>query len=174
MSIGERLREERLRLQMSQTDFAALAGASKGAVLKWEKDTSAPTAVALAAFANAGVNVPYVLTGEQDGNRRIGGAQRVLAKIGSKVTNDGSLEPVDDNAINAMFSAGKHGEQAKAFSSFVELLDLHLSSMTKAQGLSIIHDYGVPAEDLLQFAQSISTDTVFEFAKRRAEAAAPS
>ena len=174
MSIGERLREERLRLQMSQTDFAALAGASKGAVLKWEKDTSAPTAVALAAFANAGVNVPYVLTGEQDGNRRIGGSQRVLAKIGSKVAYDGSLEPVDDNAINAMFSTGKHGEQAKAFSAFIELFDLHLSSMTKAQALYIIHTYGVPADDLIQLVQSISTDTVVDFVRRRNANAAPS
>lgn len=66
-SIGERLREERLRLGLSQADFAAIAGASKSGMIKWEKDESAPTAKALADWAKAGVDVAYVVTGHQSG-----------------------------------------------------------------------------------------------------------
>lgn len=65
MSIGARLREERARLALNQEDFAALAGASKRAQLKWEKDESAPTATVLAAFADAGADVLYILTGRR-------------------------------------------------------------------------------------------------------------
>lgn len=65
MSIGGRLREERERLGLSQSDFAALAGAKKGAQLKWEKNASSPTAAQLKAFAEAGADVLYVLTGDR-------------------------------------------------------------------------------------------------------------
>lgn len=69
MSIGARLREERDRLRLSQTDFAALAGASKGAQAKWEKDEASPNAVALVAFADAGADVLYILSGRRTADR---------------------------------------------------------------------------------------------------------
>lgn len=69
MSIGARLRDERMRLGLSQTDFAALVGASKRAQLKWEKDESAPTAPAFSAWAEAGVDVLYILTGKRTAGR---------------------------------------------------------------------------------------------------------
>ncbi|WP_375292332.1 hypothetical protein [Sphingomonas melonis] len=50
---------------MSQTDFAALAGAKKGTQISWEKDASAPNAIALIAFAEAGADVLYILTGRR-------------------------------------------------------------------------------------------------------------
>lgn len=59
------MREERERLGFNQADFAALADASKRAQLKWEKNESAPTATVLAAFADAGADVLYVLTGRR-------------------------------------------------------------------------------------------------------------
>lgn len=64
-TIGARLREERTRLGLNQADFAALAGAKKGAQLKWEKDESSPTGTFLAEFAQSGVDVMYVLTGKR-------------------------------------------------------------------------------------------------------------
>lgn len=65
MSIGARLREERLRLNLNQADFAALAGASKRAQLKWEQGESAPAATVLSAFAEAGADVLYIITGKR-------------------------------------------------------------------------------------------------------------
>ena len=63
MSVGSRLKEERLRLGMSQPAFAALANVTKGALVKWEKDTASPNALALNAFADAGADAVYILTG---------------------------------------------------------------------------------------------------------------
>lgn len=63
MDLGERLKSERERLGLNQTDFAALAGASKHAQINWEKGVASPNAAALAAWSEAGVDVLYVVTG---------------------------------------------------------------------------------------------------------------
>lgn len=64
MNIGERIKEERKRLGFSQTDFAALGNSSKGAQISWEKGTVYPNASVLAAWAEMGLDVVYVLTGK--------------------------------------------------------------------------------------------------------------
>lgn len=63
MGIGERLKEERQRLGLNQSDFAALAGVAKNTQLNYEKEERSPDAAYLAAVAAAGVDVLYVLTG---------------------------------------------------------------------------------------------------------------
>lgn len=63
MGIGERLKEERERLGLNQTDFAALAGASKNTQYNYEKGERSPDANYLAAAAVQGVDVLYVITG---------------------------------------------------------------------------------------------------------------
>jgi len=63
MDIGRRLKEERERLGYSQTDFAALGGASKGSQIAWEKGSAYPNAAFLSSIASAGADVNYVLTG---------------------------------------------------------------------------------------------------------------
>ncbi|WP_065760982.1 helix-turn-helix domain-containing protein [Pseudomonas defluvii] len=65
MGIGERLKEERERLGLSQTDFAALAGASKNSQYNYEKGERSPDANYLFAAAMQGVDVLYVITGER-------------------------------------------------------------------------------------------------------------
>lgn len=66
LTISSRIKEERLRLGMSQTAFAAIAGVTKSAQIKWESGTSsAPTAPALAAYAEAGADVFYIVTGKR-------------------------------------------------------------------------------------------------------------
>lgn len=61
--IGARFKEERERLGMTQPEMGELAGAKKRTVIDWEKGVSSPTAVQLEAFARAGVDVTYVITG---------------------------------------------------------------------------------------------------------------
>ena len=51
LTIGERLREQRLALGYSQTDFAALVGASKKTQGRWELGESSPGAEALAGYS---------------------------------------------------------------------------------------------------------------------------
>lgn len=67
MSMGERIKGERRRLGLNQTDFAALAGVQISAQTNYENDKRAPDATYLAALAAAGVDVLYVLTGERGG-----------------------------------------------------------------------------------------------------------
>ena len=63
MGIGERLKEERERLGFSQTEFAAVAGASKNSQYNYEKGDRSPDAAYLAAVAEKGVDILYVVTG---------------------------------------------------------------------------------------------------------------
>lgn len=65
MGIGDRLKEERQRLGLNQSDFAALAQVTKNSQLNYEKGERSPDAVYLAAVAGAGVDVLYVVTGER-------------------------------------------------------------------------------------------------------------
>ncbi len=60
---GDRLKEERQRLGLNQTDFGALAGVQKQAQLKYEKGERSPDADYLAAVAQAGTDVQYIITG---------------------------------------------------------------------------------------------------------------
>ena len=58
-----RLKLERRRLRMNQTDFAAAGGVQKHAQVNYEKGTRCPDAGYLAGIAEVGVDVQYVLTG---------------------------------------------------------------------------------------------------------------
>nr|WP_207198518.1 helix-turn-helix transcriptional regulator [Pseudomonas sp. TH34] len=65
VGIGDRLKEERERLGFSQTEFAAVAGASKNSQYNYEKGDRSPDADYLAAVAERGVDILYVVTGER-------------------------------------------------------------------------------------------------------------
>lgn len=63
MALGERLKEERVRLGYNQTDFAGLARASKRSQIGWEQGRSNPDGAAYEAWAKIGLDVVYVFTG---------------------------------------------------------------------------------------------------------------
>ncbi len=67
MNLHERLKTERERLGFNQTAFAAMAGASKHSQINWEKGLASPNAAALAAWAAAGLDVLFVVTGQRLG-----------------------------------------------------------------------------------------------------------
>jgi len=64
VNFGERLAEERRRRGLNQTDFAALGGVTVKTQVLYEKSERVPDANYLAAVAQHGVDVLYVLTGE--------------------------------------------------------------------------------------------------------------
>lgn len=68
-SLGERIREERVRLGFAQPDFAGLAGASKSTQINWEKNQGAPDARTLAAWSEFGLDITFVVTGERSINK---------------------------------------------------------------------------------------------------------
>lgn len=65
MTIGDRIRDERERLGLTQPVFAAAANTKKGSIINWEKGASAPTAFQLEGLATLGVDVQYIVTGRR-------------------------------------------------------------------------------------------------------------
>lgn len=63
--IGERLREERERLGLNQGAFGELGGVKANAQGNYEKGERYPDAAYLAAVAEQGVDVLYVVTGRR-------------------------------------------------------------------------------------------------------------
>lgn len=76
MSIGLRLKEEREKLEMNQTDFGAVAGVTKRAQINYESDRRSPDANYLLAIAKLGVDIQYVVTGFRSFN-----IKRVLKEL---------------------------------------------------------------------------------------------
>ncbi len=71
-TIGERLKEERLRLGYNQTDFAQLAGVTKNSQINYENDSRHPDTLYLRAINEAGADVNYIITGiRSDGDIKI-------------------------------------------------------------------------------------------------------
>jgi len=64
MTIGARLREERTRLGVSQTELAVACGIAKNTQLNYEKDERSPDAKYLTAAEALGMDVYYVLVGK--------------------------------------------------------------------------------------------------------------
>lgn len=64
VSIGARLKEERERLGFTQPAFAELAGTTKKSQIDYEKDLTQPKAGYLAAIAEAGADISYIVTGK--------------------------------------------------------------------------------------------------------------
>lgn len=66
VTLGERLREQRDALSASQTDLGRSGGVTKQAQINYEKGARFPDARYLAAVADRGVDVLYVLTGRRE------------------------------------------------------------------------------------------------------------
>ena len=63
--IGNRIKEERLRLHMTQDDFARAANCSRRTLADWERGSTSPTAVQLSSLSVIGVDALYILTGKR-------------------------------------------------------------------------------------------------------------
>ncbi|MGB4065370.1 MAG: helix-turn-helix transcriptional regulator [Azonexus sp.] len=68
MAIGERLREERKRLKMTQAVFAELGGIGVSALKMYEGNERDPGALFLSAIAGEGCDAQYVITGDRSSN----------------------------------------------------------------------------------------------------------
>ena len=105
--IGDRIKEERERLGLTQPDFAALAGAKKRTLIDWEKGVSSPTAVQLSALSDAGVDVYYILTGEinlfeKDAGQLIqqyAAAEPIQTGVADAVTKETSAKKVREKNV---------------------------------------------------------------------------
>lgn len=87
-TVGDRIKEERERLKMSQTEFADLGGVQKRAQIHYEKGERVPDALYLVAVAARGVDVTYVLTGVPLDER-----WRPMFVIAAQATLDANMTP---------------------------------------------------------------------------------
>lgn len=67
-SFGARLRTERLRLDMNQTEFAEMAGIQRLAQSQYESEARVPTVRYLTVIAKGGVNLYYLLFNKKEGH----------------------------------------------------------------------------------------------------------
>lgn len=68
MSISERLKEERLKTNLNQTDFGAVGGVTKKTQMLYESGERTPDGIYLRSVAGIGVDVQYVLIGTRSSN----------------------------------------------------------------------------------------------------------
>lgn len=108
MSIGERLKAERERLGLNQTDFGALGGVQKQAQLKYERGDRNPDSAYLASVSEAGVDVLYVLTGRRSVTYSAG-ANGQTATVTPLASESGGLTQLQVLAmvIDALHKLGK-------------------------------------------------------------------
>lgn len=99
-NFGARLKEERKRLRLTQTEFAALAGLQLGAQVNYEKNERSPDANYLMAIAGAGADVTYILTG-----RRSDAAAAETSASGRGL--EGYPEVGAEEVLNAVDQLGK-------------------------------------------------------------------
>lgn len=62
-STGERLKEERVRLGLSQAALGEIGGVRKQAQLNYEKGERNPDSAYLSAIAKFGADIQYIVTG---------------------------------------------------------------------------------------------------------------
>lgn len=107
-TIGQRLRAERERLDMSQAAFGAIAGVQKNAQINYEADRRSPDANYLASITATGADITFILTGrnEADNVRAIveaygDGAQlkRVLEDVGPDAVMKRLMAEVGPDAV---------------------------------------------------------------------------
>ena len=124
--IGNRLREERERLGLTQPVFAELAGAKKRTLIDWEKDVSSPTAVQLAQLAAAGADVLYILTGQRSRAQPAhDAAEQVLLDSYRRCGSQARQNLIQTAALLAAGlpgRAGGGGEQVNTASGAVQIL----------------------------------------------------
>ena len=65
VNIGDRLKEERERLRMTQESFSVAGGAGKRAYIRYEQGERLPDAGFLAALSASGADVLYIVTGQR-------------------------------------------------------------------------------------------------------------
>ncbi|WP_109078949.1 helix-turn-helix domain-containing protein [Aggregatibacter kilianii] len=79
MLMGERLREERERIGLTQAALGAVGGVQKQAQLKYENGARNPTSEYLIEIAKVGIDVSYVLFGTRANNALTAEEEQLIA-----------------------------------------------------------------------------------------------
>ena len=129
MSIGDRLREERARLDRNQDEFAEIGGVQRRAQSNYERGERCPDADYLSRVAEAGVDVLYVLTGRRaepaadvgQEVQRMADAwetlERALAHVGRTLTPEKKRK-----AAEALYQASKNETDGRRIEQLTDLV----------------------------------------------------
>jgi transcriptional regulator with XRE-family HTH domain len=113
---GDRLKEERLRMGLNQTEFGAIGGVKKGAQFNYEAGDRVPDADYLAKIAVAGADVAYILTGIRTPKPPAAIAEegmeyRVVTKKQAAILD--IIEDLDDKAVSQVQDVAENQKQIK-------------------------------------------------------------
>ena len=116
VTMGERLREQRDALSASQTDLGKSGGVTKQAQINYEKGARFPDARYLAAVADRGVDVLYVLTGRREmkpmtQSMSMSGAGMV-AEQGAGYSTAMTLQPKEQQLVLSYRKCSESGQAA--------------------------------------------------------------
>ncbi|CAK0758641.1 Transcriptional regulator [Gammaproteobacteria bacterium] len=107
-TLGARLKEERVRLGMTQDGFGALLDVQKSAQSKYENDLLSPSPEYLAGLVAVGVDVLYVLTGQRSGD-----VPKLSQREASILDNLRHCDEEDQRAIERMALTSAKAKQAE-------------------------------------------------------------
>jgi transcriptional regulator with XRE-family HTH domain len=96
VGISDRLKEERLRLGLSQSDFADAGGAHRKSQGNYESGERFPDAQYLSAISVVGADVQYIVTGQRQGQG-----------IGESAVHQAVLDAVDLLSLDKKVDAGQ-------------------------------------------------------------------
>lgn len=114
LSIGDRLREERERLGMSQLEFAAIVEVTRKTLFGYESGVRAPDAGALARWSKRGLDVLYVVTGE-----RSNVASTRHLNESSDIGTNGTLLPTDEQLLLDTYRSLSGGKKKELLASLL-------------------------------------------------------
>ena len=99
-----RLKEERLRLKLSQAEFGEIGGVKKDAQLKYEAGTRYPDGRYYQAIAAAGADVQYILTGIP--------GHAIVSETSASYTHTRALTPEEEKHLDNLAHCTKEDQAA--------------------------------------------------------------
>ncbi len=138
-TLGRRLRAERLRLGLSQEEFAAVGGLGIKAQSRYELDERTPDVTYMTALTVIGVDIWYVMTGEAMPEKVISEEERELVAHYRRLSEAGKamVQVVLSGCINdgSMTTTGTAPDPAHRVKRLSEnrhaALDTHASEVVK-------------------------------------------
>lgn len=163
MSLGARIREERRRLRKNQTEFAAIAGASRRALANWEADGAAPVVTVLTAWASAGADAVYILTGMRTIDTELHDGRKW----------EDTLKYEEGNLLDASLGMNSHGiesdESRARRNDFIELFDWIIKEATSDGAPQWVIDRAKKLREVASDPQKLIDFRAAAFAQRKRE-----
>lgn len=129
--LPERLREERMRLGMSQIDMASAGGVSETTQYRNEKSPKVIDIGYLESIASSGVDVLYVLTGLH--GDQILDLREKPARYAVEEKTPAELAPLFDEIIKLWYSSTVTKEQVENWRKMFEMMNPFLSPQAARQ-----------------------------------------